>query len=353
MGPGGAQQVVKKLLETNRHVQGLYLLTLRKVANSTPVNHPGAFTADATGKYSLAAPLKKALQIIQQHNTQTLHCHLPKSQFLGWLIKYLYHPDIHLVFHEQGDISAPVAINRINYYLAAKKLDGVICCSQQVKNTLLKKAPPLKCPVNVIHNFTRFADIHPGDSRSHPQHGQDDPFHVGFAGRYIRRKGWKELVMAAAELNRIPGKKRLVLHLAGAGPQEKMVSARVKKYSTIIDVIPHGFVHNMDGFYRNLNCLCVPSHWEPVGMVHLEAMALGIPVIASNVKGMNELLKHQHNAILFEPKNKESLKKALQTIINNPELRQKIIRNGLTTAQANSYETFQQKLIQCYLKCGV
>lgn len=348
MGPGGAQQVVKTLFERHTHEPGLHLLALRPVPHSTPVNHPGASTAQPAGKYSLATPLKRALHIIQKENIQVLHCHLPKSQFLGWLIKSLYHPEINLVYHEQGDITDPMAINRINYYLAAKKLDGVICCSQHVKNTLLKKAPSLKCPVSVVHNFTRFADILPGDSRSHPQYGQDDPFHVGFAGRYITRKGWKELVMAAAELNDKHGKKMVALHLAGAGPQEKRVSACIRKYTHIIDINAQGFVHQMDHFYPTLDCLCVPSHREPVGMVHLEAMAMGVPVLASNVEGMNELLKHQHNAILFQPKNTESLKMALETIMNNQALREKITRNGLITAQENSYENFEKQLKAFY-----
>jgi len=57
----------------------------------------------------------------------------------------------------------------------------------------------------------------------------------------------------------------------------------------------------MKSFYSGLDCLVVPSLWEPQGLVEIEAQALGVPVIVSNVEALNEIIHDGENGLLLSP----------------------------------------------------
>jgi L-malate glycosyltransferase len=109
----------------------------------------------------------------------------------------------------------------------------------------------------------------------------------------------------------------------------------------------------METFYQNLHLLCVPSHREPVGMVHLEAMCHGVPVIASNVPGMNEILLHQENCMLLLPQMPGEIADCIEEIMDNQLLRGKLTAAGHQTARTFDYRYFENTLNEQYRKIHV
>jgi len=340
---GGAQQVVKSIFENNQKCTTIFVLALRSTKQMIDIAHENVFIAKNTSKWNFCTPLKMTLNLIQKHQIKTLHCHLPKSQLIGILIKRFYYPKMKLIFQEQGDIIDPIPYNWIGYMFGAAQIDKVICCSSLVKEKLLNKTLLNKIKTTVIHNFNCF-DLNDNFKKVK----QENEFHIGFAGRITKRKGWADLITACQILSKKEPQIKIILHIAGVGPQLTKLKNISSKHTEGLTIKMYGFVKNMSDFYKMIDVLCVPSHWEPLGMVHLEAMSFGVPVIASDVPGMNEILIHNENALLFKPKNIEDLVLKLHNLMHDAHTKKTLSQNAYHTARALNYNHFETQLQEIY-----
>ncbi|MBA3899103.1 MAG: glycosyltransferase family 4 protein [Bacteroidetes bacterium] len=336
---GGAQTVLKGLFENNAGKKNMHLFALRNTREKTVIGHPNIVINSSS--FKLSFPIHKIRKLIKEKNIEIVHCHLPKSQLMGLLLSFL-NPGIKLVFHEQGDIIDPVPLNLPVYILGKKRISQVIACSNLVKEELSKKTGFPAKNINVIYNYVNFKAS--GKSENHKQ----GKFKIGFAGRLIKRKGWRDFISVMHLLKSTD--KEFEIHLAGDGPDYKEMQHSIEENELTGIFNYHGFVKNMAGFYKEIDLLVVPSHWEPMGMVHVEAMAFGVPVIASDVPGMNEVLSNRENCLLFEPGKPEMIKERILEIIANDELRKNIIEKGQETAGTFSLEYFEEELGKAYEK---
>ena len=81
--------------------------------------------------------------------------------------------------------------------------------------------------------------------------------------------------------------------------------------------------------FAHVDCIIVPSIWgENSPLVIHEAQACKVPVITADFGGMKEYVQHQVNGLLFEHRNKESLKEQMQFAIENPKLLEKLGKRG-------------------------
>lgn len=86
---------------------------------------------------------------------------------------------------------------------------------------------------------------------------------------------------------------------------------------------------DMPRAYREADICIVPSLWdEPFGIVALEAMAAGLPVCASRVGGLREIVRHEHTGFLFERGNAAQLAEALKLLLKHPEKRRQMGEAG-------------------------
>lgn len=78
--------------------------------------------------------------------------------------------------------------------------------------------------------------------------------------------------------------------------------------------------------YADCDVFCVPSRYESFGLVYLEAMVFGAPVVATNVGGIPEVVEHERNGLLVEPEDPEALAVALRRLLTDAELRARMGR---------------------------
>jgi glycosyltransferase-like protein len=100
--------------------------------------------------------------------------------------------------------------------------------------------------------------------------------------------------------------------------------------------------------YRAGDVFVFPSVKEGWGLVVLEAMASGLPVIASNVEPMTEYLRDGENSILVSPMDYKTLAQQIIRVLEEPELREKLIRNGMRTSQAYSWRNTALRHLEFY-----
>ena len=81
------------------------------------------------------------------------------------------------------------------------------------------------------------------------------------------------------------------------------------------------------------NIFLAPSLHEGFGLVILEAMALGKPIVASNCEGFKHIVKNLTNGLLVEPANPEEMADAILLLLCNPDLQEKLSKNGLISVK--------------------
>jgi len=168
--------------------------------------------------------------------------------------------------------------------------------------------------------------------------------HLLYTGRIDTAKGLFELLEAFAQLkNEI---QKIQLHFVGwedhpDKPVEMLLQKRVKELNINHSVTFHGkkkVGDELNGMYRMADIYIIPSYHEGFPRTIWEAMANGLPVIATKMGSIPYYLKNNQEALLIEPKNVSQLKDAINSIIENVELRRKIISNGKKLAVENTLE---------------
>lgn len=134
---------------------------------------------------------------------------------------------------------------------------------------------------------------------------RDDDFVMGMAGRLTEDKGQLHLLKSLATiLKKKPNYKILIagdakLHPGTKYPQQ--IVSFIKKNDLNRSVLMTGFLEDMTSFYNALDLFLLPSFREPFGRVLIEAMATKIPVVASRVDGIPEIVEHEKVGYLVEP----------------------------------------------------
>jgi glycosyltransferase involved in cell wall biosynthesis len=143
------------------------------------------------------------------------------------------------------------------------------------------------------------------------------PLTIGHVGSMIHQKGWSILADAAERLNRTSVQVRVIL--AGRGPEEQAAAAWAQRHAGWATFL--GFVSNpREHVLPRLDVLCLMSQWEGLPMSILEAMSLGIPVIATDVGGVTEAVRHAETGLVI-PRTAEALVAALEELIAHRDRR--------------------------------
>jgi glycosyltransferase involved in cell wall biosynthesis len=162
-------------------------------------------------------------------------------------------------------------------------------------------------------------------------------------GRMVKRKGFSYLLKALA-LNK---NRNVQLHLIGEGPLKKQLIKLANKLKIQNKVTFEGTVSEKKKhiLLKESDIYVLPSLHEGLGLVIQEAMAFALAVIATNNGGQTDLVSDGENGLLVPPADVQSLTNALNKLIENPDLRNKMARNN--KRQADKYEV--EKLAERYL----
>ncbi len=167
---------------------------------------------------------------------------------------------------------------------------------------------------------------------------------IGFLGRLVQNKGVQFLVKA---LGLLRNKRKLNCELVIGGDGKYLKS--LKSITTLYGLNDHvkflGYVSDKTEFFDGIDVFCLPSLRETFGLVLLESMVNGIPIIASNISGIDEVVKHKENGILFNPGDHHDLAEKIEKLIIDDESRNSIIEGAFQTIQRHyTIERLRQDL---------
>ena len=141
---------------------------------------------------------------------------------------------------------------------------------------------------------------------------------IGIACRLIEQKGVSYALKAIA---RLPENNHIHLVIAGDGPLRKSLSEQAKQLRIQDRVHFLGWRDDVSQIMAAWDIFLMPSLWEGFGLVLLEAMSKRIPVIASNVSAIPEVVEHGETGLLVPPRNPDSLAQAIRMLVDDRALR--------------------------------
>ncbi|MBN1574466.1 MAG: glycosyltransferase family 4 protein [Deltaproteobacteria bacterium] len=156
-------------------------------------------------------------------------------------------------------------------------------------------------------------------------------FSIGTAGRLVDWKSQDLLIKAFALLAK--ARKDAVLLIVGDGPMRKYLEDLVGSLGIDREVVFTGFSTKAREIISALDIFVLPSLNEPFGIVIVEAMFMGTPVVATNSGGVPEIVKHEHNGLLVEYGDEEGLAEAMERLIVDKNLCKRIVENGYRTVE--------------------
>lgn len=144
---------------------------------------------------------------------------------------------------------------------------------------------------------------------------------VGTVARMAPQKGLQYLLEAMALINRLDPARagEIVCVVAGDGPLRAGLEKLAGELGLGIQVIFPGFIDDVPGFLACLDVFVVPSIAEGLSITTIEAMAAGLPVVASRVGGLPELVTEGVTGYLVEPRNPRDLADAVLRVLGQPE----------------------------------
>lgn len=174
---------------------------------------------------------------------------------------------------------------------------------------------------------------------------------IGYIGRIDDGKGWSELLHAFSKFSQKSNYDHSKLVMVGHGKDSEQRDNLIKDLNLQEKVITKPLLSQNEllSIYNEIDVLVFPSHRESLGLVGLEAMACGTPVIGSDIGGIKSYLKHGYNGLLTETGSSESIYEQLINYFNLEKSEVELIRsNALKTAESYEQNVVNKNLISIF-----
>jgi glycosyltransferase involved in cell wall biosynthesis len=182
---------------------------------------------------------------------------------------------------------------------------------------------------------------------------------VFYVGRFDERKGIETLVRAVGR-SQFRHDEKLKLIIGGGSRPGQSDGKERERIEKIVDELGMRNLTTFPGrigddilpaYYTAADITVVPSHYEPFGLVAIEAMACGTPVIASDVGGLQFTVVSEETGLLAAPKDEAAFATGIDRILGNPEWRDQLGRNARTRVETQfSWDGVAHQLSELYTK---
>jgi glycosyltransferase involved in cell wall biosynthesis len=212
-----------------------------------------------------------------------------------------------IIRHLHGRILEPQGLAPVNF--SARGTDAVVAVSQAVANQVVDG------PARVIYAGLAMPCNHAPAPRGHAP----SEIILGTAGRLVELKGIEYLLRAAAAVqSEFPA---LRVEIAGSGPQRTKLEDAAVQAGLGGQVKFLGWINDLPSLLSRWDIFVMPSLEEGFPIAALDALAAGLPVVATSVGGIPELIEDGKNGYLVPARDVEALASRIRTLLCNPELR--------------------------------
>ncbi|MBI4894370.1 MAG: glycosyltransferase family 4 protein [Candidatus Aenigmarchaeota archaeon] len=227
---------------------------------------------------------------------------------------------------------------RVAFYMrnfkSIEKADAIILASECARNEAIEKTRIPEEKIHAVHYGIDSEMLKPAPPKNH------DKIRIGYIGGLDGRKNVTLLIECFKKISR--GNKNVELHLAGTG-------RNFEKFEEM--EIPNMFLHgdvkykDVPSFLNSLDVFVFPTLGEGFGLPVCEAMACGVPVVASNVSTMPEIVGD--SGILSDP-TVADMSESIERLVVDKNLRRKIGKRGLERSKEFTWKKAAEKTVGIY-----
>lgn len=280
--------------------------------------------------------------ILERERFDVLHYHEPFVPFLS-LVTLTLSTSVNIgTFHAFGGLSISYEFGKRMLGHYAGKLHGRIAVSPAARHFISRYFPG---EYKIVPN-----GVEPGRyQRAVPiARYRDGVPNILFVGRMEPRKGLIHLLRAFRKLQRDGVRARLLLVGTGPGEREarRYVLTRQLEDVEFLGRVPEGQKAQL---FKTADIYVSPATGrESFGIVLLEAMSAGAPIICSDIHGYRGVVRRDRDGLLVEPGNADALAASMRRLIDDPQLRAKLSRAGEERAQLFTWERVGQAVEEYY-----
>lgn len=345
---GGAQKQAIRLADELQS-QGVSVLVLTK---RKPLQHGDGQKAELNGRVQIVhLPVTDLLPAwsflfsflvwawINRGSFQIIHAHNAAmgviSSIVGWLIgkKVIVKiPSLKYVQYLNGG----TLTRELRRWILTRKTDRFIAVSSEMAQSLLA-AGIARGKLALISNgieLTVPCNTDPGTLKNEVSGDSSRPV-VLFVGRLVKEKGVDRLLKVWASL---PGHERMLLLIVGDGPLREDLESQTKTLRLLASVRFVGHQADVSKFYSIADLFVLPSKTEGMSNSLLEAMAAGLPVVASNVGGNKDVIEDKQSGFLVDWEDTAACVGILSNLLFDPNL-----RSGMGSAAHRRVRAFDMR----------
>ncbi len=303
--------------------------------------------------------------IVRKHNIGVVQTHLPGANFWGLLIAMRGLAAVIPTVHNNrefsyGDSDNPLRARarRLAYAAMVRRCAAMVAVSEDVKSSLVcdlglgnRDADRLVVIRNGVPIPGKSDLYERAQARANFAIPEDDYVFLA-AGRHCEQKNFGDLIRAAEVLAVSDRAWRLVI--AGDGPERPQLQsmAAETKLAEVIDF--PGNVMDMQRLMLAADAFVMPSLWEGLPLVLLEAMAMGLPIVGNRIPGIEGIVSHEVEGLLVDSGDPRSLAAGMNRLLNEREFGRRIgtAARDLVVRRFN-FETTVAGLRDLYSRCTV
>ncbi len=288
-----------------------------------------------------ALALAELVRVCRRERPDIIHLNSPKTVFLGRLAGVLARIPIRIVSIHGWSFSVP-GIPRVAVWadrLARPLATATICVSEFDRELGIAAGMCARERTVVIHNGI---DVRRFEATSHER--RDVPV-VAFVGRLAPQKDPATFIQALAMLER----NSYHAIVAGSGPDADSIAAEIERLGLHDSVELLGVRDDVPQILSSADVFVLSSIYESLPISILEAMAAGLPVVATNVGGVPELVVDQQTGFIVGSRDPEALAQAMKKLLADPDLRRRFGSAARARVEARfGIERFQREHVGVY-----
>ena len=294
----------------------------------------------------------RKFQLTNNIQYEIVHTNYWLSSWVGMELKKVQPIQLIHTYHSLGAVKyksiaeiPPIAKTRLEVEKACLETADCIVATSPQEQEHMRSLVSQKGNIEVIPcgtDIEQFGSVSPAAARLRlglPKHS----LVVLYVGRFDKRKGIETLVRGMSR-SIFPGLADIRLIIAGGSTPGKSDGIERDRIEKIVDEVGlRDYTHfagqvdhnTLKYYYAAANVCAVPSHYEPFGLVAIESMASGTPVVASNVGGLKYTVVNEKTGLLCPPKDDEAFGEAIDRILSRPDWQTELAKAARQRVEAN------------------
>ena len=349
--PGGVNEHVRFTYEAMRRMgHDVWIITSKYGRQRESEGHVirlgtgwAAPANGSVGRVTLGLRFKhQAREVLEAQRFDVLHFHEPFVPFLSPTMLDQSRTVNIATFHAFGGFSPSYWIGKRFAGRLAERLHGRIAVSGAARHFISRYFPGDYVIIPNGVDLDRYTHADPYEEL------RDGTLNILFVGRLEERKGLIHLLKAYHRLRKRKVDARLLV--VGAGPKLREYT-RYVGLRGIRDVEFLGRVTDEQKvrYFASADIYCAPNTGqESFGIVLLEAMAAGVPIVASDIHGFKRVVERNVQGLLVEPRNPRALAAALYSLARDPDLRHEMGDAGRARAPEFSWDRVTERIVDFY-----